>query len=113
MVITVGNIERNYFTKQPWGRKTFTVDFGQVLGSGGTVSENDVNATDSSGTSVNTIILAGSTFTRAGVVTVGVKGGSSGEVYTITSQVSAAVLAPSGVSKRYEADIYCRIAAQT
>ena len=109
MTITVGNIERNYFTKQPWERKIFTIDFSQPLGSGVTASECDVNATDASGTSVNTTILSGTTFTRAGIVTIGVKAGTSGKIYTITSQVSAAAYAPSGANKRYEADIFMRV----
>lgn len=113
MTITVGNVERNYFTKQPWERRSFTVDFGQVLGSGVTVATYDVNAKDSSGVSVNTTILSGSTVTRAGVVTVGVKAGTSGQIYTLTSKVSAAQYVPSGVSKRYEADIYMRVGAET
>ena len=106
--IKVGNIERNYFTKQPSEIMTFTVDFTEELGSGVTVAAYSVNATDDSGTSVNTTVLAGYS-ESLGIVTVGVRQGTSGEVYTITSKVTAAQTAPSGVSKRYEADIRMRV----
>ena len=109
--ITVGNVEKNYFTKQPSEKFTITVDFTAPLGSGVTVADYSVHATDSSGTSVDTTVLAGYSESN-GVLTVGVRGGTSGRVYTLTSKVTAAQTMPSGASKVYEADVYMRVAAE-
>lgn len=109
--VLVGNVKRNYFEKQPWERMNITVDFTQDLGSG-SVTAHTVNAKDSSGTSVDTTILSGYS-ESAGVVTVGVKAGTSGTVYTITSKVTSDQTLPDGDAERFEADVYMRVITET
>jgi hypothetical protein len=106
--ILVGNVEKDYFEKQPSEKLSFSVDFTEDLGSGVTVVDYSVHAVDSSGTSVDTTVLSGYS-ESGGVLTVGVKGGISGNIYTLTSRVTAAQTLPSGVSKMYEADIDMRV----
>ena len=106
--IKVGNIERNYFTKQPGEKYTYDLDFTEELGSGVTVIDYVVHATDQSGTSVDTTVLAGYT-ESSGVLTVGVKGGTAGKVYTLTATVTASATLPNGNRKEYEGDIFMRV----
>ena len=108
----VGNIEKNYFEKQPTEKIGVTVDFTEDLGSAGSVDAYSVHACDSSGTSVDTTVLAGYSESD-GVITFGTKGGTSGQIYTLTSQVTSDQTLPDGSAEKYEADVYMRVAAQT
>ncbi|MFH1623558.1 MAG: hypothetical protein ABID54_00190 [Pseudomonadota bacterium] len=109
--ILVDNVEKNHFEKQPWEKLSITVDFTEDLGAGSVLTY-AVNATDSSGTSVDTTVLAGYS-ESAGVVTVGVKGGTSGMIYTITSKVTSDQTLPDATNPRFEADVHMRVADQT
>ena len=108
----VGNVEKDYFEKQPSERHNITVDFTEDLGTAASVGSYSVHAIDESGTSVDITVLAGYS-ESGGVVTFGTKGGTSGKIYTITSQVTSDQILPDSTYEKFEADVYMRVLNKT
>ena len=107
-VLLVNNLEKNDVEKQPTENIVITIDFNNYLGSGGGIDGFSTSVFDDSGTSVGTTILAGVS-ESGGTVTIGLKAGTHGETYTITSQVTSDQVLPDGNSQTFEADVKLKV----
>ena len=93
-----------YFDKQPWEEFSITVDFASLrLDSGESISTTVVTAVDCDDDSDVTSEIIGSDSEAAGIVTVGVKGGTDGSRYRITVRVTT------DSANKFEADIVMEI----
>ena len=105
--LLVNNIEKSDFEKQPHEIFSITIDFTDELDSGN-VTAYSVQAWDSDGTDATATVTDGIS-EAAGVVTIGIKNGSDGETYTITSKVTSDTTTPSGTPYVFEADIKMKV----
>lgn len=107
VVIKIGNVEKDYFEKRTSETFAITIDFGDDLGNG-SIESFAVNAEDSSGTSVTSTLINGVS-ENAGVLTIGVNGGSNNTIYNVLSSVTSNNTTPSGASYCYVAKIKMRV----